>query len=156
MIYMADFEVMKVEFIAKTFDELSTSELYEIMKSRAEIFLLEQRIVCQDLDDVDYKSLHCFFIDGNRANGYLRAFLSDEENKTVTVGRVLTLKHRNGMGTELMNKSIEAIKKHFTCEKITVHAQKQAVGFYEKMGFVTTSDEFVEEGVVHVTMEVCV
>ena len=150
---MSEVEVLKVIFTAKTFDELSTSELYEIMKSRAEIFLLEQNIICQDLDDVDYKSLHCFFIDGNRVTGYLRAFLSDEENNIVTVGRVLTLKHRSGMGTELMNKSIEAIKKHFTCEKITVHAQKQAEGFYEKIGFVITSDEFLEEGVVHVTME---
>ena len=150
---MSEVEVLKVNFTAKTFDKLSTSELYEIMKSRAEIFLLEQNIICQDLDDVDYKSLHCFFIDEKRVTGYLRAFMSDEENKTVTVGRVLTLRHRNGMGTELMNKSIEAIKKHFACEKITVHAQKQAVGFYEKIGFVTTSDEFLEEGVVHVTME---
>ena len=150
---MSEVEVLKVNFTAKTFDKLSTSELYEIMKSRAEIFLLEQNIICQDLDDVDYKSLHCFFIDEKRVTGYLRAFMSDEENKTVTVGRVLALKHRNGMGTELMNKSIEAIKKHFACEKITVHAQKQAVGFYEKIGFVTASDEFLKEGVVHVTME---
>ena len=52
-----------------------------------------------------------------------------------------------------MKKSIEEIKKHFDCEKISVHAQKQAMGFYEKMGFCTVSDEFMEEGVPHIIMK---
>lgn len=142
-----------MEFISKNFSELSASELYEIVKSRAEVFLLEQKIICQDLDDVDYKSLHCFFTDGRRVAAYLRAFCSGEDKGVVTVGRVLTLEHRKGLGSQLMKKSIEEIKKHFVCKKISVHAQKQAIGFYEKMGFCTVSDEFLEEGVVHVTME---
>ena len=142
-----------MQFSAKNFNELSTKELYEILKSRAEIFLLEQRIVCQDMDGKDYESLHCFFKEEDRVIAYLRAFCSDEENRIVTVGRVLTLEHRKGLGSKLMRKSIEEIKKTFNCGKINVHAQKQAVGFYEKMGFVIISDEFLEEGVVHVTME---
>ena len=140
-----------MNFLAKSFSELSLEELYEILKSRAEIFLLEQGIICQDLDDNDYKSLHCFFFDGKRVIAYLRAFLTDED--TVTIGRVLTLEHRSGIGSKLMKKSIEEIQKHFTCKKISVHAQKQAVGFYEKMGFTAVSDEFIEAGVVHITME---
>ena len=142
-----------MNFTAKRFSDLTLTELYEIIKSRTEVFLLEQRIICQDLDDVDYKSLHCFFFDKNRVKGYLRAFLSDEENGVVTIGRVLTLEHKKGLGTELMQKSFEEIKKNFSCSKIAVHAQKQAVGFYEKMGFKTVSDEFLEEGVWHLTME---
>ncbi len=140
-----------MEFYAKYFDELSTNELYEILKSRAEIFLLEQRIICQDMDGIDYDSLHCFIVDKDRVIAYLRAF-KDKEN-TVMVGRVLTLTHKNGIGTHLMKKSIEVIKKEFTAEKICVHAQKQAVGFYEKMGFKSISDEFLEEGIVHISME---
>ena len=140
-----------MEFCAKYFDELSTSELYEILKSRAEIFLLEQRIVCQDMDDIDYNSLHCFITDQNRVIAYLRAF-KDKQN-TVIAGRVLTLNHKNGLGTSLMKKSIEIIKKEFSAEKICVYAQKQAIGFYEKMGFKSISNEFLEEGIVHITME---
>ena len=49
-----------MKFFAKEFSELSVCELYEIIKSRTEIFLLEQNIICQDLDDTDYKCLHCF------------------------------------------------------------------------------------------------
>ena len=142
-----------MEFTVKKFSELSAKELYEILKSRAEIFLLEQGIVCQDMDDTDYESLHCFFWEEDRVIGYLRAFCSDKGKGTVTVGRVLTLEHKKGLGSRLMKNSIEEIKKTFDCKKISVHAQKQAVGFYEKMGFITVSDEFLEEGVVHVTME---
>lgn len=140
-----------MNFISKKFKELTTVELYEILKSRTEIFLLEQRIICQDLDNKDYESLHCYFSDGERVIAYLRAFCSDEG--VVTIGRVLTLQHKKGLGSELMKKSIEEIKKHFDCKKIMVHAQKQAVGFYEKMGFCTISDEFLEEGIPHLTME---
>lgn len=140
-----------MKFISKEFSELSAAELYEIIKSRTEIFLLEQNIVCQDLDDTDYKSLHCFFFDGKRVTAYLRAFSSDED--TVTIGRVLTLKHGEGLGSELMKRSIEEIQKRFSCKKISVHAQKQAAGFYEKLGFCVVSDEFLEEGVIHITME---
>ena len=142
-----------MEFLSKWFSELSATEVYEIAKSRAEVFLLEQRIICQDLDNVDYESLHCFYTDGKRITAYLRAFYSNKKEKVVTVGRVLTLEHKKGLGRELMKESIEEIKKKFVCKKISVHAQKQAIGFYEKMGFVTVSDEFLEEGVVHVTME---
>lgn len=140
-----------MNFYVKKFSELSLKELYEIIKSRSEVFLLEQNIVCQDLDDVDYESLHCFFSDGKRVEAYLRAFCSGED--VATIGRVLTLEHGKGLGSELMRRSIPEIKKLFGCKKISVHAQKQAIGFYEKMGFSIVSDEFLEEGVVHVTME---
>ena len=139
-------------FFVKEFDELTTGELYEIIKSRTEIFLLEQQIVCQDLDDVDYESIHCFFRQGERVTAYLRAFLSKESPETAIIGRVLTLDHGKGYGKALMEKSMEEIKQRFSCRRISLHAQKQAVGFYEKLGFSVASDEFLEEGVVHVTM----
>ena len=140
-------------FNAKDFSQLTTEELYEILKSRAEVFLLEQGIVCQDMDDMDYESRHYFFTSGKRVIAYLRAFVSDKENSVVKIGRVLTLEHRKVLGSELMKRSIADIQEYFNCKKICVHAQKQAVGFYEKMGFVSVSDEYLEEGIVHITME---
>lgn len=140
-----------MELIAKTFEELDTRELYEILKARSEIFLLEQGIVCQDMDDEDYNSLHCFFTEEGKVTAYLRAFYIDEQ--TVKIGRVLTLKHGNGTGRELMNRSLKVIEEKMNCKKITVNAQKQAMGFYEKLGFKVTSDEFLEERVIHVKMD---
>lgn len=138
---------------AKEFNELTTNELYEILKARAEIFIMEQNINYQDMDNIDYKSLHCFFIDNNKVIAYLRAFYTDDNKKSVKLGRVLTLKHGNGIGRQLLEQSIKVIKDKMKCEKICMNAQKHAVGFYEKFGFKVTSNDFLEEGVVHVAME---
>ena len=142
-----------MKYTVKYFEELNTTELYEILKARAEIFIMEQNILYQDMDDADYKSLHCFITEDNKVIAYLRAFYNDDNFDTVKIGRVLTLKHGNGTGRELMRKSIEAIKEKMKCKKITLDAQKYAVGFYEKFGFHVASDDFLEEGIVHVVME---
>ena len=138
-------------FYAKAFDELCAAEVYEILKSRAEIFVGEQKIMYVDMDGIDYDSLHCFITENGRVTAYLRAFTVDKE--TVKVGRVLTLYHGKGLGRILMEKSIPEIKKHFGCGKIVMDAQKHAEDFYKKLDFKTVSDEFLEEGIVHVKME---
>ncbi len=142
-----------MNLIAKKFEELDIAELYEILKARTEIFIMEQNIHYQDMDNVDYKSLHCFFMEENKVIAYLRAFYQEDNNDIVRIGRVLTLRHGNGIGRELMEKSIVAIKEKMKCKKISMDAQKHAVGFYEKFGFQVVSDDFLEEGVVHVVME---
>lgn len=141
-----------MELIIKKFSELSTVELYEILKSRLEVFMLEQNIICQDLDDVDYVSTHYFFREGDRVVAYLRTF-EGASKEVLMMGRVLTLEHKKGIGRELMTKAIEHIKSTTNYKKISLHAQKSAIGFYEKLGFLITSPEFLEEGVVHVAME---
>ena len=141
-----------MELIAKRFADLTGREVYEIAKARNDVFLLEQRIICQDLDDVDYDALHCFFTEDGRVTAYLRAYYEGADG-AVKIGRVLTREHGNGLGRELMEKSVEAIRRELPCQKLVVNAQKQALGFYEKLGFSVTSGEFLEEGVVHLAME---
>lgn len=142
-----------MNLVSKTFSELAIKELYEILKSRSEIFIMEQNIHYQDMDNVDYNSLHCFFLEHDRVIAYLRAFYKDESKEIVQIGRVLTLVHGNGVGKELMQQSIVAIKEKMKCKKICMDAQKHAVGFYEKLGFKVTSEDFLEEGVIHQKME---
>lgn len=140
-----------MDLIAKYFSELSATEIYEILKSRAEIFLLEQKILCQDMDNADYNSLHCFFAENGRVTAYLRAFPTD--TNTVKIGRVLTLNHGKGIGKELLKKSLAVIKNKMNPQKVTVDAQEHAIGFYEKSGFKVISGVFMEEGVPHAAME---
>ena len=139
-----------MKLIAKWFDELRTGELYEIIRSRAEIFLLEQGIVCQDLDGIDYHSLHCFLEEDGRVVAYLRAYLT--ESGDVKIGRVLSLTHGIGLGSKLMTESLSKIATVWPERPITLHAQLHAKGFYEEFGFVATSAEFMEEGVLHIAM----
>jgi len=140
---------------SKFFDELTAREVYEIIKSRTEIFLLEQKIICQDLDDMDYDSLHCFYEENGMVIAYLRAFYMDDAKTSVKIGRVLTLNHGNGLGRKLMEESMAIIREKLPCEKLCINAQKYAAGFYEKFGFKIKSDDFLEEGVVHIAMEKC-
>ena len=140
-----------MEFRYKTFGELSATELYEIVRARQEIFLMEQNIVCRDFDGVDYDSLHCFLWDGGRVVAYLRAFFGGDGR--VHIGRVLSIRHGEGLGGELMRLSMPKIKEHFGCEKITLHSQCHAEGFYLKLGFRSVGEVFLEEGIEHVEME---
>ena len=143
-----------LKFYARFFDELSSVQVYEILKARQTIFTVEQKILYVDADDVDYESLHCFFLEDKKVEAYLRAFyVTKNGEKLVKIGRVLTLKHGSGLGKMLMEKSILAIKERFSCKKICMDAQKHAEGFYKKLGFRTVSDEYLEEGIVHVDME---
>lgn len=139
-----------MDFYAKTFPELTAWEIYEILKARMEVFLLEQHIVCLDIDGVDYDSLHVFMEHEGRVEAYFRAF---RHGDAVKIGRVLTREHGKGLGRKLIQMGLEAVKTHFGSEKIILHSQKHAEGFYKKLGFETVSDEYLEEGVVHVTME---
>ena len=115
-----------MELIAKKFNELNAKEMYEILKSRAEIFVIEQNIHYLDMDDIDYNSLHCFFMSDNRVIAYLRAFYQNDDKNIVKIGRVFTLNHGKGIGNDLMIQSLRTIKEKFECEKIIVDAQKHA------------------------------
>ena len=140
-----------MNFYAKHFEELTTRELYEILRSRAEIFVVEQKISYVDMDKIDYNSLHCYIEDGGRVKAYLRAFY--DETGSVRIGRVLTLAHGEGLGRELMVRSIDAIKGKMPAPLVYLNSQEQAVGFYEKLGFEIVSGVFYEEHIPHFRME---
>ncbi len=137
---------------AKTFDELTSRELYEILKARAEIFVVEQDCKYQDMDDIDFKSLHIFYQDGDTVTAYLRAYYKEDEPETVKIGRVLTLEHGKGLGKRLLKESIEIIRERMDTEEIYIEAQCHAIGFYEKEGFKVCSEEFLEVGIPHKQM----
>ena len=140
-----------MEFFAKPFPELSNTELYEILKSRYEIFTIEQKIIYQDMDDIDKTALHCFLAEDGLVVGYLRSY-KNKEGK-VKIGRVLSLTHKKGIGSRLMRESLPVIKKHFNTDTVSLNSQSHAEGFYKRFGFNTVSEEFLEAGVPHVKME---
>ena len=138
-------------FVAKTFNELTTTELYEILKARASVYVVEQNIVYQDMDDKDYDSLHVFCEEDGKVAAYLRAF--KDEADAVRMGRVLTIQHGRGLGGRLLEYGLNEIRGRFAPKRIVIDSQCHAIGFYEKAGFKVCSDEFPEEGIMHVKME---
>ena len=143
--------VIDMKLISKFFNELTTTELYEILKARAEIFTVEQQILYQDMDDIDYHSLHVFFVDDDKVLAYFRAFI--KETNVVQLGRVLTIKHGTGLGEELLGSGIEQVRFKYNPERIYLESQSYAIGFYEVAGFKVCSEEFMEAGIPHVKME---
>ena len=140
-----------MDLIAKHFDELSTTELYEILKTRSEIFVVEQDCVYQDLDDKDYESLHVFLMQDGRLEACLRAYVREEG--VVQMGRVVTRHHGRGYGGVLLRAGLEKVREEMHPRQIVLEAQSYAVGFYEREGFRTCSEEFLEDGIPHVQMK---
>ena len=136
--------------VSKFFHELTISELYEILRTRSEIFIVEQKCVYQDLDGMDYQSLHVFFEDVRRVQACLRSFMKDPE--TAQLGRVVTLVHGKGLGRMLLRTGIEQIRLKQNPKRILIEAQCYATGFYEQAGFRICSGEFLEDGIPHVRM----
>ena len=141
-----------MKLVAKYFDELTTSELYEILKARAAIFVVEQNCAYQDLDDIDYKSMHVFYEEDGKVLAYLRIFQRESEQKTAQIGRVLTMTHGIGLGGKILHEAVRLTKENLHPERIYIEAQCYAVGFYQREGFEVCSDEFLEDGILHVEM----
>ena len=140
-----------MKFVSKFFEELTTVELYELLRARTEIFVVEQNCVYQDLDGKDYESLHVYYEESGKVLAYLRAFW--KEKGIIQVGRVLTIEHGTGLGGKLLRDGLDCIREKYHPQKIYIEAQCYAVGFYEREGFKICSDEFLEDGIPHVQME---
>lgn len=139
-----------MNIIVKFFHELTLKELYEILKARTAIFVVEQNCIYQDMDGKDYRSLHIFCEEEGEVSAYLRAFQKDAE--TVQMGRVLTVRHGTGLGGKLLKEGIKHIRKKMYPKRIYIEAQSYATGYYEREGFIVCSDEFMEDGIPHVQM----
>lgn len=140
-----------MNFVSKFFEELTTKELYEILKARAEIFVVEQNCVYQDLDDKDYGGLHVFCVEDGKVTAYLRTFFKEDD--VVQMGRVLTIEHGKGLGGELLKEGIRQVKEKQCPRCIYIEAQCYATGYYEREGFEICSEEFLEDGIPHVQMK---
>ena len=105
------------------------------------------------MDGIDFEARHFFLEENGKVLAYLRAFYTDDSKTVVKIGRVLSITHGVGLGTNIMKRAIADIKKIMKCQILSLNSQKSAIGFYEKLGFKTVSDEFLEEGVIHLKMQ---
>lgn len=141
-----------MNFVAKNFEELDNREVYEILKSRAKVFMFEQKIWYLDMDNVDYTADHLFLEENGEVVAYLRAFKGETDNE-IHIGRVLSTEHNKGLGTLLLTKALDYFKQNGV-KTVLLNSQKTAVEFYEKFGFNTVGDEFIEAGIPHIKMEI--
>ena len=140
----------------KRFNELNIDELYQILRLRSEVFVVEQDCVYQDLDNKDQKALHLFISGNNEIRGYTRLFKEGDYFDNASIGRVVVSgNHRDKkLGHILMKESIDAILKHFHTSKITLSAQTYLKKFYESHGFQQVGEGYLEDGIPHIEMKI--
>lgn len=141
-----------MQLFVREFDELTVSELYDILALRSEVFVVEQKCAYQDPDDLDRNALHVWFEDSGKISAYLRILPAGLLYDDVTIGRVITVVRGVGTGRKLVAEGVRIAEERFGPCKIVVAAQVYARAFYEKCGFRQISDEFSEDGIPHVMM----
>ena len=136
----------------KRFDELTAAELYEILKLRVDVFVVEQACPYPELDGLDKKALHLWLEDEDGVHAYLRVMDRGAESQYVSIGRVVARERRRGLGTRILKEGIRAAREYLGAEAVYLEAQTYAVGLYEKQGFRPISEEFLLVGIPHVKM----
>lgn len=141
-----------MEIVIKSYPELTTDELYEILRCRAEVFVVEQNCVYQDVDGRDARSTHIFAREDGRILSYLRVIAPGAAGEPVYIGRVVTAAQarRRGLSRQLMMKGIEIARTYGA--PVELEAQLYIRDFYRSVGFVECSDEFILDGMPHVKM----
>lgn len=144
-----------IEFKIKRFNELSTNELYKLLRLRSEVFVVEQNCVYQDIDNKDQKAIHVLGYLNQELIACSRVFAPGDYFEFASIGRVLVAEKQraNSFGHDLMRVSIEAVEQNFQTSKITISAQEYLKKFYESHGFNQTSESYLEDGIPHIEMK---
>ena len=136
----------------KSFPELTATELYELLRVRSEVFVVEQNCVYQDLDYDDQAAIHLWLTVGNKVVALARVCPAGTHMKEVSIGRVITTARSKGYGKQIMLHAIDAAVGHFDAKVIDIEAQEYAKGFYETVGFRQSSETFMLDGIPHIRM----
>ena len=145
---------MPIKWKIKSFDALSVHELYDLLRLRSEIFVVEQNCVYLDLDGKDKVALHLIGEFEGKIVAHARLFEAGISFDNASIGRVtVDPKYRaRKWGHELMQQAIAGVLKHFGESKITIGAQLYLKKFYESHGFVQTSEMYLEDDIPHIEM----
>ena len=137
----------------KTFSELTGDDVYDILKARHDVFIVEQNCPCQEIDGRDRGAYHVFYRNNGELIAYLRVLDRGVVFDEVAIGRVLCLDRRKGIGTSLMREGIKVAGEKFGADRVVIEAQTYVREMYDKLGFVQTSGEFLDHGIPHIKKE---
>ncbi|GAL65387.1 GNAT family N-acetyltransferase [Jejuia pallidilutea] len=138
----------------KTFKELSTDNLYQLLQLRSEVFVVEQDCVYQDIDGKDQKALHVLGFKNEVLVAYTRIFKPGDYFNEASIGRVVVKKNERAFkyGYAIMEASIKAISTYFNETTIKISAQEYLKQFYTNLGFHQQGTSYLEDGIPHIAM----
>ena len=145
---------LKYKWVTKSFESLTPAELYEILRLRSEVFVVEQNCVFLDMDNKDQFSLHLMGYDAAKLVASARLIAPGKVYSEMSIGRVVSSPayRKKGAGRELMQVAIKECYQHFGEYPIKIGAQLYLKKFYESLGFVQSSAVYDEDGIDHIEM----
>ncbi len=138
----------------KKFDELTNNELYEILRARVQVFVIEQNCLFQDLDEYDKLAYHFLINDQEHVMAYLRVLPKGITFDEVSIGRVLVSEEyrKRGLAKLILEIAIKFVTDELKEKQIKISAQTYLTKFYESLGFKITSEMYLEDGIEHIDM----
>lgn len=147
---------MSIDWICKPHAQLSTQELYAILRLRAEVFVVEQQCVYLDVDGQDLLGDTCHLMAwlDQQLVAYLRLLDPIQQGGDVVIGRVVTAPsvRGQGMGHEMMVQALGHAEKKWPGQPIYLSAQAHLQGYYGRYGFKPVGEEYLEDGIPHIGM----
>jgi ElaA protein len=135
-------------------DELSARQLYAVFAARQAVFVVEQNCPYQDADGTDFKADHLIAWSDDKVAGYARIYGPGIKFREPSIGRILTTEpfRRTGLGREVVARSLSHIERLYPSQDVRIGAQARLERFYQSLGFVTASPEYMEDGIPHIEM----
>ncbi|KFC23765.1 GNAT family N-acetyltransferase [Epilithonimonas lactis] len=146
--------MINAEWKIKTFSELTTPELYEIIKARVNVFVVEQDCPYPDLDDNDQKAIHLWAENNGEVLAYCRIFDKGIKYPETSIGRVVTTENGRGtgLGKQLIKYALEVIENRLGTSEVRISAQDYLLKFYSDFGFQDTGKKYLEDNIPHTEM----
>ncbi len=143
-----------IDIKVKSFQELTTKELYDLLQLRSEVFVVEQKCIYQDIDGKDEKGLHVIGFKNEEIVAYTRVFKPGDYFDKPSIGRVVVKASERQFkyGYDIMEASIEAIKARYDRTDIKISAQTYLKKFYNNLGFIEVGEEYLEDDIPHIEM----
>lgn len=140
----------------KFFTELNASQLYQIIRLRQDVFIIEQSCLYADVDNLDQQALHVTLVyeEDNELVAYCRVLPAGTVYPEVTIGRVVVSQtaRNNGLATKLMKRVLEFIAHEMQAPAVKISAQAHLQTFYESLNFNVVSAPYDEDGIEHLEM----
>ena len=138
----------------KSFDELTNTELYNLLKERTLVFVVEQNCPYLEVDGKDPVSYHLFKEDNGEIVAYLRIVPAGIAYQEASIGRVFVKKEYRGQGIagKLLKRALDYIQNELEETKVKIQAQDYLRKFYSSFGFQPISETYLEDNIPHVDM----
>ena len=143
-----------MQWLVKSFDTLTSQELYEILALRSEIFIVEQNVPYQDLDGKDLDAIHIFAKDNGTVVAAIRILKPGVSYPEASFGRVVVKESYRGkkMSSIMIQKGLELMETKWNVKQVRISAQAYLQKYYATFGFEVQSEIYIEDQLPHIEM----